>query len=148
MPVPSVKTSEGADTPAQATPAGRGIIDTRIGKPPVFSGDQSTWGDWSFKLRSYMSVVDLQLGRTMEAAELAAHASTWIPSQPLDHGRTAQVPARLVEKRTRTAYHPTTAKRSTGIPRSCWKVHSAFAGTCLDRSCMLISGSQLVLPIK
>ena len=24
-----------------ATPAGRGIIDTRIGKPPVFSSDES-----------------------------------------------------------------------------------------------------------
>ena len=42
--------------------------ETRIGKPPVFSGDESTWGDWSFKLRSYVSVVDLQLGRMMEAA--------------------------------------------------------------------------------
>ena len=60
--------------PLQATLAGRGIIDTRIGKPPVFSGDESTWSDLSFKLRSYVSVVDLQLGRMMEAAELAAHA--------------------------------------------------------------------------
>ena len=44
----------------------------------MFSGDESTWGDWSFKLRSYVSVVDVQLGRMMEAAELAAHASVWI----------------------------------------------------------------------
>ena len=75
--VPPVEPSEGADVPPPTTP-GRGIIDTRIGKPPVFSGDESTWGDWSFKLRSYLSVVDLQLGRMMEAAELAAHASVWI----------------------------------------------------------------------
>ena len=40
---------------------GHGIIDTRIGKPLVFSGDESTWGDWSFKLRSFVSVVDLNL---------------------------------------------------------------------------------------
>ena len=26
-------------------------------KPPVFSGDESTWSDWSFKLRSYVSVI-------------------------------------------------------------------------------------------
>ena len=65
LPVPPVETSEGADTPPLATPAGRGIIDTRIGKRPVFSGDESTWSDWSFKLRSYVSVVDLQLGRMM-----------------------------------------------------------------------------------
>ena len=38
------------------TPVERGIIETRIEKPPVFSGDGSTWGDWSFKLRSYVSV--------------------------------------------------------------------------------------------
>ena len=42
--------------PSVETPVERGIVDTRIGKPPVFSGDESTWGDWSFKLRSYVSV--------------------------------------------------------------------------------------------
>ena len=96
LPVPPVKTSEGADTPPQATPAGRGIIDTRIGKPLVFSGDESTWGDWSFKLRSCVSVVDLQLGRMMEAAELAAHANTWIPSEPLNQDMDAQLRNLLV----------------------------------------------------
>ena len=34
--VPPVEPSEGADAPPPTTPAGRGIIDTRIGKPPVF----------------------------------------------------------------------------------------------------------------
>ena len=38
LPTPPVETSEGAGTPPQATPARRGIIDTRIGKPLVFSG--------------------------------------------------------------------------------------------------------------
>ena len=80
--VPPVEPSEGADAPPPTTPAGRGIIDTRIGKSLVFSGDESTWSDWSFKLRSIVSVVDLQLGRMMEAAELAAHGSTWMPSEP------------------------------------------------------------------
>ena len=37
-------------------------------------------------MRSCVSVVDLQLGRMMEAAELAAHASVWIPSEPLNFG--------------------------------------------------------------
>ena len=57
----------------------------------MFSGDESTWSVWSFKLRSYVSVVDLQLGRMMEAAELAAHASTWIPSEPLNQDMDAQL---------------------------------------------------------
>ena len=34
--VPPVEPSEGADVPPPTTPAGRGIIDTRIGEPPVF----------------------------------------------------------------------------------------------------------------
>ena len=42
--VPPVEPSDGADVPPPTNPAGRGIIDTRIGKPPVFSGDESTWG--------------------------------------------------------------------------------------------------------
>ena len=88
---PPVEPSEGADVPPRTTPAGRGITYTRIGKPPVFSGDESTWDDWSFKLRSYVSVVDLQLGRMMEAAELAAHASVWIPSEPLNQDVDAQL---------------------------------------------------------
>ena len=37
--VPPVDPSEGADAPPPTTPAKRGIINTRIGKPPVFSGD-------------------------------------------------------------------------------------------------------------
>ena len=59
----------------QAPPAGRGIIDTRIGKPLVFTSDKNTWGDWSFKSRSYVSVVDLQLGRMVEETELATSHS-------------------------------------------------------------------------
>ena len=94
--VPPVEPSGGADPPPPTTPAGRGIIDTRIGKPPAFSGDESTWGDWSFKLRSYVSVVDLQLGRMMEAAELAAHASVWKPSEPLNQDMDAQLRYLLV----------------------------------------------------
>ena len=42
LPTPRVKPSEGADAPPPTTPAGRGIIDTRTGKPLVFSGDEST----------------------------------------------------------------------------------------------------------
>ena len=44
-------------SPKLALPAGRGIIDTRIVTSSVFTGDQNTWGDWSFKLRSYVLVV-------------------------------------------------------------------------------------------
>ena len=48
-------------------PAGRGIIDTRVGKLPSFSGDESTWGDWSFKLRSVVSAMDFQLGQILKS---------------------------------------------------------------------------------
>ena len=97
MTVPPVEPSGGADAPPPTIPAGRGIIDTRIGKPPVFSSDESTWGDWSFKFRSsYVSVVDFQLGRMMEAAELAAHANVWIPSEPLFQYMDAQLTFLLV----------------------------------------------------
>ena len=67
-----------------------------LGSPPVFSGGESAWGDWSFKLPSFVSVVDLQLGRVVEAAELAAHASTWIPSEPLNQDMDAQLRYLLV----------------------------------------------------
>ena len=62
----------------------------------MLSTDESTWGDWSFKLRSYVSVVDLQLGHMMEAAELAAHANTWTPSEPLNQDMDAQLRYLLV----------------------------------------------------
>ena len=62
----------------------------------MFSGDESTWGNWSFKLCSYVSVVDLQLVRMMDAAELAAHASTWIPSEHLNQDMDAQLRYLLV----------------------------------------------------
>ena len=57
----TVDAPDEADAAPQAVPAGRSVIDMRIGKPLVFSGDESTWSDWSFKLRSYVSVVDLHL---------------------------------------------------------------------------------------
>ena len=69
LPTPPVVPLDAGGPPPQATPAGRGIIDTRIGKPPVFSGDENTWSDRSFKLRSCVSVVELQLGRMMADAE-------------------------------------------------------------------------------
>ena len=57
----TVDAPDDADAAPQAVPARRSVIDTRIGKLLVFSGDESTWSDWSLKLRSYVSVVDLQL---------------------------------------------------------------------------------------
>ena len=89
--VSTVEPPEGVDVPSLTTPAGRGIIDTRIGKPPVFSSDESTWTSLSFKLRSCVSVVDLQLGRMMEVAQLTAHVSVWIPSDPLNQDMDAQL---------------------------------------------------------
>ena len=62
LPTLHVDTLDAAGQPPQATPAGRGIIDTIIGKPLVFAGDENTWCDRSFKLRSYVSEADLQLG--------------------------------------------------------------------------------------
>ena len=55
------------------------------------SGDENTWGDWSIKLRSYVSVVGLQLGRMMEEAELAAQRNGWVPSAPVNQDMDAQL---------------------------------------------------------
>ena len=87
----TVDAPDDADAAPQAVPAGRSIIDMRIGKPIVFSGDESTWSDWSFKLRSYVSVVDLQVGRVMKEAELAAHDNMRLPSDPLSQDMDAQL---------------------------------------------------------
>ena len=62
LPTLPVDTLNGAGQPSQATLAGRKIIDARIQKPLVFAGDENTWCDRSFKLRSYVSEADLQLG--------------------------------------------------------------------------------------
>ena len=62
-----------------------------MGEPPAFSGDANTWEDWSFKLRSCVSVVDLQLGIMVEEAELAAHANAWQPSVWVNHNMDAQL---------------------------------------------------------
>ena len=53
-------------------------------------------GDWSFKLRSYVSVVDLQLGRKVEEAELAAHANASQPSALVNWDMDAQFEYLLV----------------------------------------------------
>ena len=79
---------------------------TRIGSF-VLSGDSM----WVTEVSSCVpvSVVDLKL--IIEKAELA-HASVWIPCEPSNQdmdAQLAQVPARHVDKRTRT--HPTTAHR-------------------------------------
>ena len=74
-----------------------------LGSRLCFQGDESTWGGWSFKLRSHVSVFDLQLGRMMEAAELAAHASVWIPSEPLNQDMDAQLRYLLVMLTSRPA---------------------------------------------
>ena len=120
-------------------PAGRGIFDTSVGKPPVFSGGESTWGDWSFKLRSFVSVVDLQLGRMMEAAELAAHASTWIQSEPLNQDMDAQLRFLLVMLTSGPALQI--------IRQQPCGVQSTFAsplpGTAArERACILILGRR------
>ena len=87
----TVDARDDSDAAPQAFLAGRSVIDTRIGKPLVFSGDESTWSDWSFKLRSYVSVVDLQLGRVRKEAELAAHDNMRLPSEPLSQDMDAQL---------------------------------------------------------
>ena len=43
-------------------------------------------------------MADLQLGRMMEAAELSAHASVWIPSELLNQDMDAQLRYLLVSQ--------------------------------------------------
>ena len=67
--------TQASQQPIPALPTGRGLIDTRVEKLPACKGDESPCGDWSFQLRSKVSVVDFQLCRMMEEPELAAHAN-------------------------------------------------------------------------
>ena len=121
----------------------------------MFSGDESTWGDWSFKLRSYVSVVDLQLGRMMEAAELAAHASVWIPSEPLNQDMDAQRRYLLVMLTSGPALQiirqqPSGVQAFRDLARRYnSRVRKPVPWHSCKRSCILISGrSQLVSQIE
>eukprot|EP00971_Amphidinium_carterae_P349702 6491164-Amphidinium_carterae.5 len=43
----------------------------RLGKPPVFAGDEATYKDWAFKLKAFMgqeSTTAIQWMRAMESA--------------------------------------------------------------------------------
>ena len=71
-------------------------MDTRIGQPAVFAGDEKSWRDRRFKLRSYVSVVDLPLGNMMEEAELAAHANAWQLCAPVSQDMDVQLRCLLV----------------------------------------------------
>ena len=56
-----------ADATQHSVPAARSIVDeSRLCSQVT----RATWSDWSFKLRSYVSVVDMYLGRIMDEAEL------------------------------------------------------------------------------
>ena len=87
---PPVELSEGADDTSDNSCRTRNHRHENL-EAACASGDESTWDDLSFKLRSCVSVLDLQLGRMLEAAELAAHASTGIPSEPLNQDMDAQL---------------------------------------------------------
>ena len=66
------------DPPPRAV--GHGILDTRVGKPGAFSGEESTWSDWSFNLRACVLVIEPTLGTTIEETELEAHADGGNPA--------------------------------------------------------------------
>ena len=113
--------------------AGRRVIDTRAGQPPAFSGDENTWRDGSFKLRSCVSVMDLQLGKMMEEAELAAHAHVRQPSVLVNQDMDAQLRYLLAMLTSGTALqiNPTRAKQCASRARRCQNVRSPFASTFL-----------------
>ena len=62
----------------------------------TIGGRSTHWGDYSFKLRSYVSVPVLPLGKMMEEAELAAHANAWQPSTPVSQDMDVQLRYLLV----------------------------------------------------
>ena len=120
----------------------------------MFSGGESTWGDWSFKLRSYVSVVDLQLGQMMEAAELAAYANAWLPSVPLNQDMDAQLRYLLVMLTSGPALQiirqqPSGVYRhSATLLEGTIRVHKHVPWHSCKSSCILILGkSQLVSQI-
>ena len=81
--------AELAQVRTQAATAARGgrrqgpdearIVDTRIGKPPNFQGDEASWPDWSLKMRAYTGAVSPAMGALLEDAELKAHDEVWNP---------------------------------------------------------------------
>ena len=53
---------------------GTRLVDTRMGKPPSFKGEEALWADWSFKFKAFVGAVSPQVAVLLEQAELAAHA--------------------------------------------------------------------------
>ena len=121
LPIPPVETSEGAGTLPRAACVFRWrehVVRCQVAFLRV-SGWLPTWAyDGSSRADSTCKHVDTE----------------WI-FEPR-HGRTAQVHTRHADKRTRTADHPSTAMWSTGIPRSCSKVQSAFTSTFLGTAAL------------
>ena len=83
-PPASLRGTQASQQPTPS-PTGRGIVDARVGKLPRFSGDENTWGDWSFKLRSH------------DTRECVATRCIGEPR----HGRAVQVSGRHLDQRTR-----------------------------------------------
>ena len=111
---------------AQPSPpkTGRGIMDIRIGEPAVFAGDEKSWGDRRFKLRSYVSVVEStprQHDGRSRAGSPRERVATLHTSESR-HGRAAQVSVRHADQWACTSDHPTTGVRFTSSPRPCSQI--------------------------
>ena len=79
--IPRLRASQAAGKPPQAPLASTQELENRL--CPQTTRTRGVIGVSSY-VRTHVSVVDLQLGRLMGDAELAAHANAWLPSVPMN----------------------------------------------------------------
>ena len=72
--------AQAATTPLPGTAADRpqrSLVDSRVGRPPTYKGDEAGWTEWSYKFKAYVSLVSPLLALAMDDAEVHAHAPQW-----------------------------------------------------------------------
>ena len=62
--------------------SGPRLVDTRLGRPATFRGEEAAWADWAFKFKAYVGACSAHTAQLLEEAELAAHAVEWTPLDP------------------------------------------------------------------
>ena len=52
-----------------AAVAGSQLIDSKVGKPPNFSGNEVDWKEWAFVFRAYAGLMSVTMADLMVAVE-------------------------------------------------------------------------------
>lgn len=60
------------------------LVDTGVGRPAVFKGEEAAWQDWRFKLWAFVGATDDHaIAAAMDEAEATAFQAEWTPSAPI-----------------------------------------------------------------